>query len=60
MKNKPYGMRGQMNPQTAQKKDMMNGLDKPAKAEEKYKGDAHPMSPITKKPHECVWDKRSK
>lgn len=60
MKNKAYGMRGQMNPQTAQKKNMMNGLDKPMKAKEHYKGDAHPMSPVCKKGEPSVWDKRSK
>ena len=35
-------------------------LDKPMKGHEKYRGDAHPMSPVCKQGEPAVWDKRAK
>lgn len=52
---KDYGM---MKPKKGNK--MAKGLDKPAKAKEDYKDDAHPMSPVCKAAEPSVWDKRAK
>lgn len=41
-------------------KKSKSGLSKPAKAKESYKGDAHPMSPVSKQGQSSVWDKRAK
>lgn len=62
MKEKSYGMRGDMNPQTAQKQKMSNaGADyKGKKGPEKYPKGAHELSPVCRQGEFSVWDKRSK